>query len=60
LAKKIKEYRKNVYYVSNLEEAENLLKNIIQIGDVILTLGAGSITQLSDTLAKYLSEKEQK
>jgi len=58
LAGKIRKYGKNVYYVANLEEAENLLKNIIQKGDVILTLGAGSITQLSDTLAKYLSEKE--
>lgn len=57
LADKIKEKGKTVYYVENISEAENLLKNIIKKGDVILTLGAGNITQLSDSISKYLSEK---
>ncbi len=57
LADKVREKGKTVYYVENILEAENLLKNIIKKGDVVLTLGAGNITQLSDSISKYLREK---
>lgn len=57
LVNKIKEKRDNVFYVKDIHEAENLLKNIIKSGDVILTMGAGNITFLSDNLAKYLKER---
>ncbi|MCX7737937.1 MAG: UDP-N-acetylmuramate--L-alanine ligase [Hydrogenothermaceae bacterium] len=58
LAECISSKRDRVYYVRNLEEAKNLLLNILKKGDVILTLGAGNITFLSDTISNYLAERE--
>ena len=57
LADKIRERRDNVFYVKDINEAESLLKNILKNGDVVLTMGAGNITQLSDNLTRYLEEK---
>ncbi|WP_051524395.1 UDP-N-acetylmuramate--L-alanine ligase [Sulfurihydrogenibium subterraneum] len=57
LADKIRERRDNVFYVKDINEAESLLKSILKNGDVVLTMGAGNITQLSDNLARYLEEK---
>ncbi|MEJ5172985.1 MAG: UDP-N-acetylmuramate--L-alanine ligase [Hydrogenothermaceae bacterium] len=57
LVDKISEKRKNVFYVEDLEEAKKFLTGTVKKGDVIITLGAGNITTLSDFMAKYLSEK---
>ncbi|MDM7273230.1 MAG: UDP-N-acetylmuramate--L-alanine ligase [Sulfurihydrogenibium azorense] len=57
LADKIRQRRNNVFYVKDVNEAESLLKSIIKNGDVVLTMGAGNITQLSDNLSKYLEER---
>ncbi|MCX7760345.1 MAG: UDP-N-acetylmuramate--L-alanine ligase [Hydrogenothermaceae bacterium] len=57
LVDKISEKRENVFYVEDLEEAKKFLTGAVRKGDVIITLGAGNITTLSDFLAKYLSEK---
>ncbi len=57
LVNKMKEKRDNVFYVKDINQAENFLKSIVKSGDVILTMGAGNITNLSDNLSKYLQEK---
>ncbi|MEZ0323649.1 MAG: UDP-N-acetylmuramate--L-alanine ligase [Hydrogenothermaceae bacterium] len=57
LVDKINEKRDNVFYVEDLEEAKKFLTGVVKKGDVIITLGAGSITSLSDFLANYLSGK---
>ncbi len=58
LTEKIREKRDNVFFVRDIEEAESLVKSILKSGDVVLTLGAGNITVLSDNLSKYLKERK--
>ncbi|MGC8941550.1 MAG: UDP-N-acetylmuramate--L-alanine ligase [Sulfurihydrogenibium sp.] len=58
LTEKIREKRNNVFFVKDIEEAESLVKSILKSGDVVLTLGAGNITVLSDNLSKYLKERK--
>jgi len=48
---------KKVIYSGDLDNTFNILKNIVRKGDVILFLGAGSITKLADEMAKYLRGK---
>jgi len=48
------EKNKKVIYSGDLDNTFNILKNIVRKGDVILFLGAGSITKLADEMAKYL------
>jgi len=57
LAEKIKERKKEVIFVKDIKEAENLVKNIMKNGDLIITLGAGNITTISDNLSKFLRER---
>ncbi|GAB6071999.1 UDP-N-acetylmuramate--L-alanine ligase [Venenivibrio stagnispumantis] len=57
LAEKIKERKKEVIFVKDIKEAENLIKNIMKNGDLIITLGAGNITTISDNLSKFLRER---
>ncbi len=59
LVKKISKNNPNkkVIYSGDLENTFNILKNIIKKGDIILFLGAGSITRLADDMARYLKEK---
>ena len=54
LAEKIKEKGKEVYFAKYLSDVENMLKEMIKEGDVVLILGAGNITQVAEKLAKYL------
>jgi UDP-N-acetylmuramate--alanine ligase len=58
LTEKIREKRDNVFFVKDIEEAESLVKSILKSGDVVLTMGAGNITVLSDNLSKYLKERK--
>lgn len=58
LVDKIRQSRDNVYYVQTLDEAKSLLLNMIKKDDVILTLGAGNITSISDSISKYMAERE--
>jgi UDP-N-acetylmuramate--alanine ligase len=44
-----------VIEIENLQDAEGWVSKNIQSGDLIMTLGAGSITKLGDSLAKLLS-----
>lgn len=52
LAEKINEYSKNCKYIPTLEEAKEYVLNNIQSDDIILTVGAGSITKLGRMLMK--------
>ncbi|EDP73864.1 UDP-N-acetylmuramate--L-alanine ligase, partial [Hydrogenivirga sp. 128-5-R1-1] len=54
LTEKIKEKGKEVYFAKYLSDVENMLKEMIKEGDVVLILGAGNITQVAEKLAKYL------
>ena len=57
LAQKVRnKYQKEVFYGGTISETEKLLKNIIKKGDVVLVMGAGNITSLSDSITKYLKE----
>lgn len=50
LAEKVNEYSKNCKYIPTLEEAKEYVLNNIQSDDIILTVGAGSITKLGRML----------
>ncbi len=63
LAKEIlKSARSNqkVFHVENIEKAKKLVIRESQPGDLILCLGAGSITQLADQMVDNLQEKFNK
>ncbi len=45
---------KDVFYCKNIEDCFKALKNVIKKGDVVLILGAGNITNLSNMLSEYL------
>ena len=58
LAKITKEKnKKDVFYCKDIEECFKAVKSIIKDKDVILVLGAGNITQLSNKLSEYLKSK---
>ncbi len=46
LANKINEYSKNCTYCSTLEDADKYLLDNVSSGDLVLTIGAGTITKL--------------
>ena len=46
----------NPIFVEQIEDVPNVLSNIIQDGDVVLTLGAGSVGLLASTLPEKLVE----
>jgi len=56
LAKKIGQ---KVIYVGGLDEAFEWLKKNVKPGDVVLTMGAGTITEVSDKLIKNLKLKNK-
>jgi UDP-N-acetylmuramate--alanine ligase len=41
---------RHVHYVPNLADIESKLRGLMQAGDLVITLGAGDITKLSDRL----------
>jgi UDP-N-acetylmuramate--alanine ligase len=48
---------RHVRFVPDLEEIPDLLKDELQDGDLVMTLGAGSVTSLSDRLAEVARER---
>lgn len=52
LANKIKEFGKNALYIPKFEECTSYLKSNVDVGDIVLTLGAGTVTQIGDMLTK--------
>jgi len=52
LVNEINKEKKNVKYISTLDECEKYLKDTISDGDLVIMLGAGSIRTLSENLVK--------
>jgi UDP-N-acetylmuramate--alanine ligase len=48
---------RHVRFVPDLDEIPDLLKDELQDGDLVMTLGAGSVTSLSDRLAEVARER---
>ncbi|MDQ1640436.1 MAG: UDP-N-acetylmuramate--alanine ligase [Pyrinomonadaceae bacterium] len=48
---------KDVRYIGALENAATTLRDYVQPGDLVLTLGAGTVSRVSDQLLELLSEK---
>jgi UDP-N-acetylmuramate--alanine ligase len=57
LTEAIKSYgHKNAHYVGPLETAVETLREQVRAGDLVITLGAGTITRVGDQLLKLLRE----
>jgi UDP-N-acetylmuramate--alanine ligase len=52
-----KESEKTVYYVEDINKTANLLKSLIKNNDLLLIMGAGSITKLSDMIVEIIKNK---
>ena len=50
IVKEIKKYGKEAFHISNYNDIKLYLGQYVKEGDLILTLGAGYVTKLSDTL----------
>ena len=50
IVKEIKKYGKEVFYISNYDNIKMYLDSYVNKDDIILTLGAGYVTKLSDML----------
>jgi len=61
LTQKIKEFgHKNVMYIGEIETAAAIVAENLQAGDLVITLGAGSITRLSDEILEKLEARHSK
>ena len=59
LAGKISEFgHKNVHYIGDIETAAEKVVGDLQSGDLVITLGAGSITGLSDEILTVLKARK--
>ena len=59
LTENIRKYgHKNASYVGSLDAAAKKVAEIVKEGDLVLTLGAGTVTQLSDEILEKLKESE--
>ena len=52
LAEKVNEYSKNCKYMASLEECANYLKEKVSSNDIVLTIGAGTVTKIGRELLK--------
>lgn len=52
LEKKIKEVGGNVKYCASFSEAEEYAKNVCQSGDMLITVGAGDVYKIGESLVK--------
>ena len=50
---------KEVSYIGDLENAALLLRNYVQPGDLVVTLGAGTVNRISDQLVGLLRDQAQ-
>ena len=59
LCENIKKYgHKNASYIGDIETAAAKVSESLQAGDLVITLGAGSVTRLSDEILEKLRERE--
>ena len=57
LTENIKKFgHKNAQYIGDVESAANKVIPSLQEGDLVITLGAGSITRLSDEILEKLKQ----
>ena len=54
LVDKINSLGKKAIYIQNFDDIINYLKENVKENDIILTLGAGTVTQISDKIEKIL------
>ena len=52
LVNKIKDLGKEAKYIPNFEECVSYLKQNVKDGDIVLTQGAGTVTEIGDILIK--------
>ena len=58
LAEGIKEHgHRHVRFVSEIDDVPEALRDTLEEGDLVLTLGAGSVTTVSDKLAEVVRER---
>jgi UDP-N-acetylmuramate--alanine ligase len=58
LTEKIKQYgHKNVHYIGDIETAAERIVEQLQEGDLVITLGAGSVTRLSEQILGLLKKE---
>ena len=55
LAEKI--CKNNVKYIGSIENIYDYLKSELEDKDIVITMGAGTITNLSDQLVEYVNDK---
>ena len=61
LANNIKKFgHKNVSYIGDIETATDKVCQVLQPGDLVITLGAGSVTRLSDEIVEKLKSENVK
>ena len=52
LAEKVNEHSKNCKYMATLEECASYLKEHVSNNDIVLTIGAGTVTKIGRELLK--------
>jgi UDP-N-acetylmuramate--alanine ligase len=58
LTENIRQYgHKNANYIGGIENAVAQVAENLQENDLVITLGAGSITRLSDEILEFLRQK---
>jgi len=50
---------KDAHYIGRLEDAAAIICNHVQPGDLVLTLGAGTVNRVSDQILKMLREQQE-
>ena len=50
---------KDVQYIGSLENAATTIRDMVQPGDLVLTLGAGTVSRVSDLLLSLLRERSE-
>jgi UDP-N-acetylmuramate--alanine ligase len=48
---------RDVHYCPDFETASSHLREIVRPGDLVLTLGAGNVWQIGETLAEWLKQR---
>tara|TARA_B100001778_G_scaffold320606_1_gene311162 strand:+ start:737 stop:2116 length:1380 start_codon:yes stop_codon:yes gene_type:complete len=48
---------KNSHYISDLSNLNGVIENKVEKGDMLITMGAGTIWRYGESILKYLSEK---
>jgi UDP-N-acetylmuramate--alanine ligase len=57
LTEKIKQFgHKNANYIGGMEGAAEKVVKVLQEGDLVITLGAGSVTRLSEQILEELKK----